>query len=177
MPNPLAPISHHWLDSTHITFGLVTAGVYANRWKAEASVFNGREPDEKRAAFDWLQARAHHLEREVTVRLVRVDVAGTRRAVRQRQCPILRPCFRGARATVFLGRRIALSNASKFADHAVAFGQHVQFALVIFGQPYVHTTATRDGTSIRSQTSGLSPNSSRACAAVRRMHGISWNSP
>jgi hypothetical protein len=48
MPNPLAPISHHWLDSTHITFGLVTAGVYANRGKAEASVFNGREPDEKR---------------------------------------------------------------------------------------------------------------------------------
>jgi YHS domain-containing protein len=53
MPNPLAPISHHWLDSTHITFGLVTAGVYANRWKAEASVFNGREPDEKRAGFDF----------------------------------------------------------------------------------------------------------------------------
>jgi YHS domain-containing protein len=53
MPNPLAPISHHWLDSTHITFGLVTAGVYANRWKAEASVFNGREPDEKRADFDF----------------------------------------------------------------------------------------------------------------------------
>lgn len=53
MPNPLAPISHHWLDSTHITFGLVTAGVYANRWKAEASVFNGREPDEERADFDF----------------------------------------------------------------------------------------------------------------------------
>jgi YHS domain-containing protein len=52
-PNPLAPISHHWLDSTHITFGLVTTGVYANRWKAEASVFNGREPDEKRADFDF----------------------------------------------------------------------------------------------------------------------------
>ena len=48
MPNPLAPISHHWLDATHITFGVVTAGVYANRWKAEASVFNGREPDENR---------------------------------------------------------------------------------------------------------------------------------
>src|SRR5262249_29821533 len=28
MPNPLAPITHHWLDSTHITFGLVTGGVY-----------------------------------------------------------------------------------------------------------------------------------------------------
>ena len=27
MRNPEAPISHHWLDSTHITFGVVTLGV------------------------------------------------------------------------------------------------------------------------------------------------------
>jgi len=53
MPNPLAPISHHWLDSTHITFGVVTGSVYANRWKAEGSVFNGREPDEKRTNLDF----------------------------------------------------------------------------------------------------------------------------
>jgi hypothetical protein len=53
MPNPLAPIAHHWLDSTHITFGEVTGGLYGNRWKVEASVFNGREPDEDRADFDF----------------------------------------------------------------------------------------------------------------------------
>jgi hypothetical protein len=52
MPNLLAPIAHHWLDATHITFGVVTAGVYSDRWKAEASVFNGREPDEERTDFD-----------------------------------------------------------------------------------------------------------------------------
>jgi hypothetical protein len=52
MPNPVAPIAHHWLDATHITFGVVTAGVYDGRWKAEASVFNGREPDEHRADLD-----------------------------------------------------------------------------------------------------------------------------
>jgi hypothetical protein len=52
MPNPIAPISHHWLDSTHITFGLVTTGVYDRRWKAEMSLFNGREPDENRADLD-----------------------------------------------------------------------------------------------------------------------------
>jgi hypothetical protein len=52
-PNPLAPIAHHWLDSTHITFGVVTGGIYSTRWKAEASVFNGREPDEQRADFDF----------------------------------------------------------------------------------------------------------------------------
>lgn len=53
MPNPLAPIAHHWLDSTHITFGVVTGGVYSTRWKAEGSVFNGREPDEDRKGFDF----------------------------------------------------------------------------------------------------------------------------
>ena len=52
MPNLLAPIAHHWLDATHITFGVVTAGVYGDRWKAEASAFNGREPDEERTDFD-----------------------------------------------------------------------------------------------------------------------------
>lgn len=53
MPNPVAPLSHHWLDSSHITFGVVTGGVYNRRWKAEASVFNGREPDEDRYNFDF----------------------------------------------------------------------------------------------------------------------------
>ena len=53
LPNPLAPISHHWLDSTHITYGVVTGGVYGGRWKAEGSVFNGREPDETRTNIDF----------------------------------------------------------------------------------------------------------------------------
>ena len=53
MPNPLAPISHHWLDSTHVTFGVVTVGAYARQWKAEASAFNGREPDERRTNVDF----------------------------------------------------------------------------------------------------------------------------
>jgi hypothetical protein len=52
MPNPVAPISHHWLDSSHISFGLITTGVSQQRWKAEVSVFNGREPDESRADLD-----------------------------------------------------------------------------------------------------------------------------
>jgi len=53
MANPIAPITHHWLDSTHISFGVITAGIYNARWKAEASVFNGREPDEYRKDFDF----------------------------------------------------------------------------------------------------------------------------
>lgn len=51
--NPLAPISHHWLDATHVTFGVVTAAVSGPRWKAESSVFNGREPDEDRTDVDY----------------------------------------------------------------------------------------------------------------------------
>ena len=53
LPNPIAPITHHWLDSSHITFGLITTGLYQAGWKAEVSVFNGREPDENRADFDF----------------------------------------------------------------------------------------------------------------------------
>jgi hypothetical protein len=48
MDNPEAPISHHWLDSTHITFGVLTAGVVLDNWKFEASTFRGREPDQYR---------------------------------------------------------------------------------------------------------------------------------
>jgi hypothetical protein len=64
--NPIAPATHHWLDSSHITFGLVTLGVHNQRWKVEASSFNGRAPDEGRAgvdlgAFDSFAARVSFL--------------------------------------------------------------------------------------------------------------------
>jgi hypothetical protein len=52
LTNPVAPITHHWIDATHITFGLVTGSVYNGRWKGEVSLFNGREPDEDRADLD-----------------------------------------------------------------------------------------------------------------------------
>jgi len=48
MDNPEAPITHHWFDSTHITFGVVTAGAILKDVKLEASAFNGHEPDEHR---------------------------------------------------------------------------------------------------------------------------------
>jgi hypothetical protein len=46
--NPEAPLAHHWLDSTHITMGVATVGVRYGAWTAEASAFNGREPDQHR---------------------------------------------------------------------------------------------------------------------------------
>jgi hypothetical protein len=48
MDIPEAPITHHWLDSTHITYGVVTLGAVFDRWKIEASTFRGREPDQYR---------------------------------------------------------------------------------------------------------------------------------
>jgi len=48
MDNPEAPISHHWLDSTHITYGVTTLGYVWKNLKLEGSAFRGREPDENR---------------------------------------------------------------------------------------------------------------------------------
>ena len=46
MDNPEAPLSHHWLDSTHVAWGVVTGGYIWTLFKLEASAFNGREPDQ-----------------------------------------------------------------------------------------------------------------------------------
>lgn len=50
--NPDAPLSHHWVDATHITFGVATLGVRFGQFKMEGSSFTGREPNEKRFDFD-----------------------------------------------------------------------------------------------------------------------------
>jgi hypothetical protein len=52
LDNPMTPLSHHWLDSTHVTFGVVTAGFVHDAWKLEVSQFTGREPDQFRFDFD-----------------------------------------------------------------------------------------------------------------------------
>ncbi|NLR62578.1 hypothetical protein HGH93_31085 [Chitinophaga polysaccharea] len=52
LSNPDAPISHHWNDGTHITFGVATLGIRLDKFKLEGSVFTGREPDENRYNFD-----------------------------------------------------------------------------------------------------------------------------
>src|SRR5213080_1783001 len=55
MDDPDAPIGHHWQDSTHITFGVATAGLVWSRFggmKIEGSIFTGREPDENRYDVD-----------------------------------------------------------------------------------------------------------------------------
>lgn len=52
MNNPDAPLSHHYADATHITFGTATLGFRYKNVKLEGSIFTGREPDEHRYDFD-----------------------------------------------------------------------------------------------------------------------------
>lgn len=52
MDEPQAPLGHHWQDATHISFGVVTAGIFTRALRLEASAFNGTEPDESRWNFD-----------------------------------------------------------------------------------------------------------------------------
>jgi hypothetical protein len=61
--NPEAPITHHWFDSSHITYGVATAGIATQQFQIEGSIFTGREPDERRwniekPRFDSWSARA-----------------------------------------------------------------------------------------------------------------------
>ena len=50
---PLAPLSHHTFDSSHVSYGVVTVAVDHGPFVVEGSVFNGREPDENRWDFDF----------------------------------------------------------------------------------------------------------------------------
>lgn len=49
---PMAPLSHHNLDSTHISDDVVTAGFTASIVTIEGSLFHGAEPDENRWDLD-----------------------------------------------------------------------------------------------------------------------------
>jgi hypothetical protein len=46
--NPQVPLTHHFLDSTHSTPGVVRAGIRAGAMTIEGSAFRGAEPDDDR---------------------------------------------------------------------------------------------------------------------------------
>lgn len=50
--NPIAPLGHHFEDSTHISDDVITAGITHRMVRFEASGFHGREPDEFRWDID-----------------------------------------------------------------------------------------------------------------------------
>lgn len=55
--NPMAPLSHHALDMTHVSNGVATIGIYTKMLKLEGSAFNAREPDNYRFDIDYDRAR------------------------------------------------------------------------------------------------------------------------
>lgn len=60
--NPQAPLSHHYLDATHVSPGVVSIGIERAGFAVEAGAFHGQEPDEDRldldtAALDSFSAR------------------------------------------------------------------------------------------------------------------------
>jgi hypothetical protein len=50
--NHTAPLSHHWQDSTHIAFNVITLGGGWRWFALDGSVFHGQEPDEHRWNID-----------------------------------------------------------------------------------------------------------------------------
>ena len=52
LENPQVPLSHHQLDATHITHGVVRGAVDHRGLRVVAAVFRGREPDEQRTDLD-----------------------------------------------------------------------------------------------------------------------------
>ena len=50
--NPQSPLSHHYLDSTHVTPGVITVGIERAGFSFEGGAFHGQEPDENRLDLD-----------------------------------------------------------------------------------------------------------------------------
>ncbi len=55
--DPFAPISHHWQDADHQSFGVATLGLTTKKFKIEASIFNPREADENHLIVDYRDAK------------------------------------------------------------------------------------------------------------------------
>jgi len=64
--DPTAPLSHHNLDSTHISADVITAGLTASIFTVEGSAFHGQEPDENR--WDIEQGKLDSYSGRITLR-------------------------------------------------------------------------------------------------------------
>lgn len=59
MDEPQVALGHHWQDATHISFGVVTAGIFTRTVRLEGSAFNGHEPNEQRWDFDPIRVNSY----------------------------------------------------------------------------------------------------------------------
>jgi hypothetical protein len=67
MADPVAPISHHWQDATHVSYGVATAGAHLGFATLEVSAFNARESDFDKPWPDFSHARLDSYSGRVTV--------------------------------------------------------------------------------------------------------------
>ena len=91
--NPSAPLTHHYIDSTHITYGVLRSGVEIGQIMVEASAFRGEEPDENRLNIEAAENRLVVVARQLAAR----PLAGAvlRRSSARRPNGSNRPTSRG----------------------------------------------------------------------------------
>ncbi|HKR06980.1 MAG TPA: hypothetical protein VJY62_20250 [Bacteroidia bacterium] len=133
MNNPDAALGHHWMDATHITFGVGTIGIRYKNVKAEGSIFTGREPDEKRFDFDKPKFDSYS---------ARVSVNPTENLALQvsrgfiKSPEVLEPDTDVTRTTASLLHNMKLTNESNIATSVVwgwnhnSYGENLQSFLI-----------------------------------------------
>ncbi|HEY2954797.1 MAG TPA: hypothetical protein VGK89_06075 [Candidatus Eisenbacteria bacterium] len=116
---PDAPIGHHWLDSSHITYGVLTAGLVDGDWKAEASRFRGREPDQDRTDIEEPKLDSHSFRLSYNPRS---DVALQASYGRLHSPEQLEPGVDVDRVTV--SAIVNVVQRGRFLQHTVAWGRN-----------------------------------------------------
>ena len=109
--NPQSPLSHHYLDSTHVTPGVVSIGVERAGFGVEAGAFHGQEPDEDRLDLDTAALDSYSVR--AIVGGWAVAVPGLRRSPEDARAQV---AVRRERAdgvgVVFQGRRAAIDRVA-----------------------------------------------------------------
>jgi hypothetical protein len=137
--NPQAPLSHHHIDSSHITPGVVRGGVGSKGWMVEGSWFHGQEPDENRTDFD-AGARLHG-------RRARDRVAGAfgqKREVHGHfEAYLFEATWRATQLNVFYTRIESVAkDVLDVGFHPTVFHQHRQSQVAAFTGGYLRNVLT-----------------------------------
>jgi hypothetical protein len=114
--NPQAPLSHHYMDSSHITHGVVRGGVGAGPWMLEGSWFQGQEPDENRTDLDLAALDSYALRVSWIRGRWSAQVSGARLTQPERVTP-----FDARKITASIGREA--NGDTRGISWLAAFGQ------------------------------------------------------
>jgi hypothetical protein len=103
--NPQAPLSHHYLDATHVTPGVIALGLERSGFSLELGAFHGQEPDEQRldldtSSLDSYSARLSWTDGPWHFQISGAEDAGKKIAVRRHAGHGVGVVFQGRRAPV-----------------------------------------------------------------------------